>query len=379
MSPLAGVKVFELSGPGPVPYCGMLLADLGADVVKIEKKEGAIFSGTPDTDYMNRSKRSIAIDLKSPEGKRVAKSLIAASDVVIEGFRPGVMERLGLGPEQFHESNSKLIYTRLTGWGQTGPSSRKGGHDINYIAESGVLYHIGMRGNAPSIPLNLIADFAGGGLMAAYAVMSTLYQRTQTGRGDVLDVGMFDSCIHLMSSLYGAVEEGYWSTQRGTNLLDSGAPFYNVYEALDGNHIAVGAIEWQFYSAFLNAIGVSSIDSSDQFNNELWPRQIEIISNVVRTKPLSDWMKIFDDVDACVSPVTPMSNVPSRAHAERRKSFVKVASTMQPAFPVRFKTSFVPTPKISPTPGSDSRQILSEFGRSERTIEKLIKQGIVSI
>jgi alpha-methylacyl-CoA racemase len=377
--PLKGVRVVELGGIGPVPFAGMLLADLGADVVRIERPGGSGLGAWSEArfDILARGRRSIAVDVKDPLGVEIALRLVERSDALIEGFRPGVAERLGLAPDECQRRNPRLVYGRMTGWGQQGPRSLTAGHDIDYIALTGALHAIGGAGGAPVVPLNLIGDFGGGALYLALGVVSAVLAARSSGRGQVVDAAMVDGAASLMSALYGAHAVGYWTDERGCNLLDGGAPFYAIYETLDRHHVAVGAIEPQFYAALLRGLGLAHGSVATQHDREAWPRTKETFAAIFRSKTREQWSEIFDGTDACVVPVLSMSEAPHDPHLAARRTFVEVSGVVQPAPAPRFSGNVggLPTPPVAP--GKHTREILDEIGYGAEQAAQLIRNGVV--
>ena len=372
MTALEGLKVLELAAIGPAPFCGMMLADFGADVVRIERpvaKRG--LTTELGRDVLNRGKRSIAIDLKHPEGVAIALELVAKADILIEGHRPGVMERLGLSPEVCHAANPRLVYGRITGFGQDGPLAQRAGHDINYIALSGVLGILGTP-ERPAIPANLVGDFGGGGMMLAFGVLAAAFHAQRTGVGQVVDAAMIDGSAVLMTAVMAMRAAGLWNDTRGTNLLDGGAPFYNVYATKDGKHLGVGPIEPQFRAIFLERLGVPP--ETNMLDPDQWPRQRAELERIFATKTRAEWESVFTDTDACVYPVLSMTEAPTYPHNVARQTFIEIDGVAQPA----------PAPKLTRTPatlngppptvGRDTRAILAELGREP---EDLLARGIV--
>ena len=344
--PLHGVKVIELAGIGPAPFAAMMLADMGADVLRIDRPKAIV--GEPRTnayDVLNRNRSGITVDLRSEAGVESVRDLADMADVLIEGFRPGVAERLGLGPDELSARNDRLIYGRMTGWGQEGPMAPRAGHDLTYLALSGGLAHIGRAGQPPTPPLNLVADFGGGGMLLAAGVLAALVERATSGRGQVVDAAMVDGAALLMAPLFGAWASGFWNAERGTNLLDSGAPFYDVYECSDGRWLAVGALEPQFYAMLIEGLGLADTELPDQNDNARWPELREAIGNAIRTRTRDEWAAHFGDSDACVAPVLDMGEAPQHPHAVARSSFADVDGVPQPAPAPRFGR----TPSDAPT------------------------------
>ena len=351
--PLAGVQVIEIGGLGPAPFCAMVLADLGADVLRVERPDKApaaetiaVHDGLASYDLLSRGRLSAGIDLKHPDGVALIRRLATEADVLIEGFRPGVAERLGFGPADLRAVAPRLVYGRMTGWGQTGPLADQPGHDINYLALAGVLAHIGREGQPPTPPLNLVADFGGGGLLLALGVCAALLERSRSGEGQVVDAAMIDGAALLMTPLFGASESGYWSDERGTNLLDSGAPFYDCYQCRDGGWVAVGAIEPQFYAALLDGLGLADDTSlPDQNDTARWPELRERLAAAFVQRSRDEWAEHFEHLGACVTPVLTMGEARHHPHHAARHTFVEVAGAHQPG----------PAPRFSRTPGAIAR------------------------
>lgn len=379
MGPLAGLTLIEISGLGPGPFAAMLLADMGADVIRVERPGGSMFSATQNLklDFLNRNKRCISINLKHEDGVDTVMTLLEKADGLLEGNRPGVMERLGLGPDVCLERNPKLVYGRMTGWGQEGPMAKEAGHDINYIALSGALHPIGRRGEKPAIPLNLVGDFGGGGLMLAYGMVCALLEAKTSGLGQVVDAAMIDGAATLMASTFAASQVGFWSEERGTNLLDSGSHFYEVYETKDAKYISLGSIEPQFYAALLEKLGEDAQYFQQQFDAENWPTMKEKMTKIIKRKTRDEWDSIFAGADACYAPVLSMSEVRHHPHHQARGSFIDDGAIWQPA----------PAPRFSRTPGEvrssaaaigeHSQDIMREFGFSEEQISDRHTSGAV--
>lgn len=365
--PLHGVTVVELAGLGAAPFCGMYFADLGADVVRVDRLERV---GVPDPDLLNRNKRSIAIDLKHPEGVGLVLRLAERSDVLIEGFRPGVAERLGLGPEDCLRRNPNLVYGRMTGWGQDGPLSLVAGHDIDYIALSGALASIGPAAH-PVPPLNLVGDFGGGGMLLAAGVMAALIAVRGGSGGQVVDTSMVDGSALLMTAHHGYLAEGWWSQRREDNPLDGAAPWYTVYGTSDGYHMAVGAIEPHFYTELLRVLEIDPAGLPDQHDRAGWPRLRAVFAGAFSQRTRSEWEEAFEGVDACVAPVLDMVEAPRHAHNRARATFVEVGGTVQPAPAPRFAGTPAADPKPPPIPGQDTDEVLFQLGLSQGEIGKL--------
>ena len=344
MGPLAGVRVVEVGGIGPGPFCGMLLADLGADVVRIERPGGG-GAGLPlayQFDLLNRGKRSVALELKTPEGLGAALRLIERADALIEGFRPGVMERLGLGPEPCFARNPRLVYGRMTGWGQEGPLAERAGHDIAYIALTGVLHAIGRPDGPPAIPLNLVGDFAGGSLYLAMGLLAGLVEARSSGRGQVVDAAIVDGVASLTAYVFGLMPPGLWRDRRGANVLDGGCPWYDVYETSDGGYMAVGPIEAKFYQEFVDRLGIAGPDLPGQWDLGRWRDLRARIAARFRERTRAEWELAFEGSDACVAPVLSFAETQAHPHVRARGTFVEVDGITQP----------VPAPRFSRTPST---------------------------
>lgn len=364
--PLAGVRVVELSGIGPAPYCAMLLADLGADVVRVDRMGGS----TLPTPVLDRGRRSIEVDLKHPDGLDVVRRLAASADVLLEGFRPGVLERLGLDPEGLLAQNPRLVVARMTGYGQDGPLADRAGHDITYVALSGALASIGERGGPPTVPLNLVADFGGGGMLMAVGILAALHSARETGRGQVVDASMVEGAASLMAMIYGFRAVGAWSLERGSNVLDGGAPFYRTYRCADGGYVAVGAIEPQFYRLLLEGLGLTDeLSVQAQMDAGTWPATHDLLASTFATRTRAEWVETFGDTDACVQPVLDLDEAPEHPHNQARGTFVDVGGQTQPAPVPRFSATPAAVPEPAPAPGADTEAILAEIGLADRLSE----------
>ena len=374
--PLAGVRVVEIAGLGPAPFCGMVLADLGADVVRVDRANGSSVGGSPEYDVHNRGKRSIALDLKSDGGRDVVLRLVAGAEVLIEGFRPGVVERLGIGPAECLAANPRLVYTRVTGWGQTGPLADRAGHDIDYIAVSGALGSIGPA-DRPVVPLNLVGDFGGGGMLAAVGALAALVHARETGRGQVVDAAMVDGSALLMASHHGFRAEGWWSEDRSSNLLDGAAPFYRVYETSDGGHVAVGALEPQFFSALLVGLEIDPDEFPVQHDRSVWPAMAARFASLFESRTRDEWADHFAASDACVAPVLDMSEATTHPHNTSRGTFVEIEGVTQPAPAPRFNETVAEIPDGPAISGANSLELLDELGFSADEIGKLRSSGAV--
>jgi alpha-methylacyl-CoA racemase len=381
--PLQGVKIIELAGLGPAPFACMLLADLGADVIVIDRpasSSGHAANFTRGAVYL-RGRRSVAVDLKHPEGPETVARLTDQADVFIEGMRPGVAERLGVGPDVLRARNPQLVYGRMTGWGQDGPLAARAGHDINYLGLAGPLAHIGRAGAPPTPPLNLVADFGGGGMLLALGVLAALTERNTSGEGQVVDAAMIDGVGLLSAPLASAYALGFFSAERGTNLLDSGAPFYDVYETADAQWLSVGAIEPQFYAELLRVLGLDGPDHGDlptQHDQARWPELKAVIAGVIATRTRAEWEQAFDGVDACVAPVLGFAEVATHPHHVEREGWVSPGGVLQPA----------PAPRFDRTPaglglppaqaGEHTEPVLSDFGFTAHDIDHLRTTGAIA-
>ena len=369
--PLLGMKVLEFAGIGPGPFCGMLLSDLGADVVRIDRK-GAASRGPADVTA--RGRRSVALDLKSPAAVGACLKLMEGADAVFEGFRPGVMERLGLGPDLALTRNPRLVYGRMTGWGQSGPFAKAAGHDMNYIAISGALHAIGTQ-DKPIPPLNLVGDFGGGALYLAFGLLAGVIHARATGQGQVIDCAMSDGAASLMAMFYGFKAAGMWSEERRSNLLDGGAHFYDTYQCADGRWISIGSLEPQFYALLLEKTGISDPDFKRQMDRAQWPSLHEKLAGVIALKTRDEWCAIMDASDVCFAPVLTLDEAPRHPHNVARRTFVEVEGVTQPAPAPRF--SATPGAVAGPPPaiGVHNVEALGDWGFSPLEIEKLHAAG----
>ena len=375
--PLAGIKIIELAGIGPSPYACMLLADAGADILRLERPGMPGPPGAANWDVLTRSRKSVGVDLKSPSAVELVLDLVAEADVLIEGFRPGVAERLGVGPDSCHSANPALVYGRMTGWGQDGPLGERAGHDINYLSISGALWPMGRSGDVPVPPLNLVGDFGGGGMMLAFGITAALLSARATGVGQVVDAAMTDGSASLMSMTYSFMAAGLWVEERGSNMLDTGAHFYEVYETSDGGYMAVGAIERKFYATLLEGLGLELGDFPDQMDRNSWPAMKERFAAIFKTKTRAEWTEIFEDVDACTTPVLAPSEAPAHRHNEARETFVEVEGVLQPAPAPRFSVTPGEISKPPSTPGADTDEALAGWGVAEDRIATLRSEGAI--
>ena len=368
MGPLSAVTVIEVEGIGPCPFAGMMLADLGATVIRVGRPKPSGLQAA--FDVLNRGKKSIVLDLKTKEGTDTLLRLVEKADALIEGFRPGVMERLGIGPDVCLERNPKLVFGRMTGWGQDGPLAERAGHDINYIALTGALHAIGRKGERPTIPLNLVADFGGGGVLLAFGVLAALIERQSSGKGQVVDAAMVDGVSMLMSPVLSGMQTGFWSTNRGTNLLDSGAPFYDTYETSDGKHVAIGALEPQFYDLLITKLELTDMPGShEHFFPQNWPKLRETFEALFKTRTRDEWCELLMDEDVCFAPVLSGKELFGHPHHEARGSFVDVGGVTQPRPAPRFSRTVPDTPVACAERGADTADVLASFGLSPAEIE----------
>ena len=377
MGPLKGLRVIELAGIGPGPFCAMLLADMGADVVRVDRTEASDLGVPMDKRYdiNGRNRRSVALDLKSPAGRDAVKRLVAGADVLIEGFRPGVAERLGLGPADCHAINPRLVYGRMTGFGQTGPMAQAAGHDLNYIALTGALHAIGPAGGKPVPPLNLVGDYGGGALYLAMGLLAALHERTQSGRGQVVDAAMVDGAASLASIFYGMTASGRWNEQRGNNLLDGGAPFYDTYETADGKYVSIGALEPKFFAEMAERIGLDARFIKGQYDRKLWPEMRAEMTRILRGKTRDAWCTVLERSDACFAPVLSIAEAPTHPHAQARQAFVDVDGVVQPGPAPRFDRSTPGPVRPAPATGTHTDEVLAEAGFSADEIAALHAAG----
>ncbi len=381
IGPLHGIKILEIAGIGPGPFAAMMLSDMGADVIRVDRAQQVLGGdpAAPPADVLNRGRRSIGIDLKNPDGVETLLTLVDSADALIEGFRPGVAERLGFGPDVCLARNPRLVFGRMTGWGQTGPYSQTAGHDINYIALAGALDSIGRAGEKPVPPLNLVGDFGGGGMLLAFGVVCALVERASSGQGQVVDAAMVDGSAVLMTMFHAFRAMGIWEDGRGTNMLDSGAHFYDVYETKDARFVSIGSIEPQFYAELLQLTGLEGDESLPrQHDRSQWPSMKDRFVELFKTKTRDEWCELMEGSDVCFAPVLTMTEAPHHPHNVERETFVERDGVVQPA----------PAPRFDRTPGAISRppshagqhtdEVLGEWGLDEATIAKLRDTGAIA-
>ncbi len=366
----------ELAGLGPGPFAGMVMADLGAEVTLVDRPSGGIDYAAGQT-ILNRGKRSIAVDLKQPEGREVVLSLVKQADILVEGFRPGVAERLGVGPEVCLKRNPRLVYGRVTGWGQEGLLAQTAGHDINYIAVSGALHPIGPA-ERPAVPLNLIADYGGGGMLLVTGVLAALMSARATGKGQVVDAAMVDGVALLTSVFHAGMAAGWWKPHRASNILDGTAPFYDVYETADGGHVAVGCLEEQFLEEMCSRLGVDRHDLPPRLDPSGWPELRRRLADIFLRRTRDEWAEVFGEGDACVSPVLSLAEATQHPHMRSRSAFIEVGGWQQPAPAPRFSATPAGPPSPSPSRGAHTTEILTELGLSAAEIDKLQRIGAVT-
>ncbi len=372
MGPLEGLRVVELAGIGPVPFAGMVLADLGADAVRVDR-----IDGTRPLDahrILDRGRRSVALDLKDPRAVEVVLRMAQGSDVLVEGFRPGVAERLGFGPEECRRRNARLVYARMTGWGQDGPLAGAPGHDINYLALSGALDAIGPAGGPPVPPLNVLGDFAGGGLLLVTGILAALYERERSGLGQVVDAAILDGVAGLLSMLHALTAAGQWLPERGGNLLDGGAPFYAVYACADGRYVAVGALEERFYRALLAGLGLAAADLPDRADPANWPELRRVFAARFADRTRDAWLADFSGTDACVTPVLTLAESVADAHHQARGTY----RAGEPAPAPRFSRTRGAVRRPAPAPGEHTREVLTELGLAGSEIDDLLRGGVAA-
>ena len=364
MGPLDGLKILEIAGIGPGPFASMMLSDMGAEVLRIDRP-ASVKGGdpaNPPLDFLARGRRSVGIDLKNADGVELLLTLVESADAILEGFRPGVMERMGIGPDVCLARNPRIVFGRVTGWGQEGPLAHAAGHDINYIALAGALEPIGRPGEKPLPPLNLVGDFGGGGMVLAYGVVCALLERVRSGRGQVVDAAMVDGAAVLMAMFHGARQAGWWKGERGTNLLDTGAHFYDTYETADGKYISLGAIEPQFYAELVEKLGLDSSELSEQMDRSQWDAQRERFAERIKSKTREQWCEILEGSDACFAPVLSMEESLQHPHMRARNTYVEVAGASQPGPTPRFSRTSCEISQPPPHPGQHTDEALTDWG-----------------
>ena len=377
--PLSGYRIIEIAGIGPGPFAAMMLSDMGAEVIRVERSQAVRPNAGPNFDIMQRNRRNVAIDLKHPAGVETLLQLVDSADALIEGFRPGVMERLGIGPDTCLERNPRLVFGRMTGWGQVGPYSLAAGHDINYISLAGALAHFGRAGEAPVPPLNMVGDFGGGGMFLAYGVVCAVLEAQRSGRGQVVDTAMVDGAATLMSMFWGFRQMGAFDENaRGTNLLDTGAHFYDVYECNDGRYISLGSIEPQFYAELLRITGLDDDpEFARQHEKANWPHLKERLTAVFASKSRDEWCTLMEHTDVCFAPVLTMSEAARHPHNRERETFVEYEGVMQPAPAPRFSRSTAEIVSPPARAGEHTRDVLIDWGMTPEAVDALFESGAV--
>jgi alpha-methylacyl-CoA racemase len=380
--PLTGVRVVEIGSIGPGPFCAMMLADLGAEIIRVDRVQDAGPVG-PSADHgnelVNRGRRSIRVDLKHPRGSEVVLDLVGRADVLIEGFRPGVTERLGIGPDVCLELNPRLVYGRMTGYGQDGPDAMMAGHDLNYIAANGVLGMIGRSGQPPTPPLNLVGDLGGGGLILAFGILAALVERATSGAGQVVDAAMVDGSAVLATSFFGWSQSGEWSPERGTNMIDSGAPYYDVYETRDDRWLSVASVEPRFYAALLRLLELDPASLPAQDDRESWPQTKAVFASVIKRRTRDEWCSLAAGMEVCVAPVLGVDEVEKDPHLAARQTFVRFDGVLQPAPAPRFSRTHASLSRRPPQPGEHTIEALTDWGCSAADIQAWLDAEAISI
>ncbi|MDR7254262.1 alpha-methylacyl-CoA racemase [Nocardioides sp. BE266] len=374
------MKVVEIAGLGPGPFCAMVLADLGADVIRVDRAAGSALVG-PSADFrtevLHRGRQSVAVDLKHPDGRDLVLDLVEGADALIEGFRPGVAERLGIGPDVCLARNPRLIYGRMTGFGQDGPMSQVVGHDINYVAHSGVLSLLGREGQAPTAPLSLVGDFGGGGMLLALGILAAAWEARTSGRGQVIDAAMCDGSALLGAAFYGYWSTGAWSHERGTNIVDTGAPFYDAYETADGKFVAIAGMEQRFYDELVDVLGIDTADLPDRNDPATWPMTKKVFADAIRTRTREEWLGLAAGRESTLTPVLDPDEAIADEHNVARRSFVDVGGVVQPAPAPRFSRTPASVDRPPPVPGEHTREVLAAWGVEPTRITELERDGAI--
>ncbi|HUF84800.1 MAG TPA: CaiB/BaiF CoA-transferase family protein [Acidimicrobiia bacterium] len=378
MGPLSGVKVIEIAGIGPGPFAAMMLADMGADVIRVDRAQAVTGAfDAPNKEVLNRGRRSVGIDLKASDGVEALMRLVEHADALIEGFRPGVAERLGIGPDDCHARNPTLVYGRMTGWGQEGPYAQAAGHDINYISLGGALAHFGREGAKPTPPINLVGDFGGGGMLLAFGVACGIVEARASGEGQVIDAAMVDGTAILMTMMWGLRAIGFWEEERGVNVLDTGAPFYDTYETADGGFLSLGSLEPQFYAEMLQRLGIDDDEMPAQMDRGGWPKLRERLTDLFKSKTRDEWCEILEGTDACFAPVLPMSEAADHPHMKARGTIVEEFGLPQPAPAPRFSRTPGAIQGPPAWPGEHTDEALTDWGFTADELAKLRDAGAI--
>ena len=380
MGPLSGVRIIELAGIGPGPFCAMMLADMGADVIRVDRAD-RVRGGDPNTppaDVMNRSRRSIGVDLKSPEGIETVMRLVESADALMEGFRPGVTERLGLGPDECLARNPRLVYGRMTGWGQEGPYAQAAGHDINYISLAGALDSYGRAGQAPVPPINMVGDFGGGGMYLAFGIVCGILEARSSGQGQVVDAAMVDGAASLMSFIHGFRAMGVWNDERGTNMLDTGSHFYDVYETSDGRYVSIGSIEPQFYAELREKLELTDPKWDAQMSRSVWPELKEELAAIFKTRTRDEWCELMEHTDICFAPVLSLGEAPQHPHNVHRGTFVEYEGITQPRPAPRFSRTDSGIQRPPAHAGQHTDEVLGDYGFTADEISSLREAGAIA-
>lgn len=378
MGPLNGLRVIEMASIGPGPFCAMMLADMGAEVIRIDRPDliGATTERDPRFEVLNRGRASVALDLKRPEAVKTVLKLVERADILVEGFRPDVMERLGLGPEVCERRNPRLVYGRMTGWGQTGPMAQAAGHDINYIALSGALHAIGRPGEPPVPPLNLVGDFGGGSMYLLFGLLAALWERQRSGRGQVVDAAILDGAVSLTGFVAGAFQRGDWTLNRGANSLDGGRPWYDSYECADGRFVSLGALEPKFYAELLEKLGLQAATLPDRDDQSGWPVLRARFAELFRLRTQAEWIELLEGSDACFAPVLDVMEAARHPQNIARGNHIEIAGVTQPAPAPRFSRSQPDTPGPAARAGAGTRAVLIAWGLAEAEVDRLIRDGV---
>ncbi|PCJ14728.1 MAG: carnitine dehydratase [Gammaproteobacteria bacterium] len=378
MGPLTGLKLIEIASIGPGPFCGMMLSDMGAEIIRIDRIGGIPGRENRTDDVLGRGRRSVAVNLKEKKGQEIVLKLCQQADGLFEGMRPGVAERIGIGPESCMANNARLVYGRMTGWGQDGPLAKSAGHDLNYIALSGALHGIGKEGEPPTVPLNLVGDFGGGGLMLAFGMVCALFEAKNTGEGQVVDASMVDGSAALMANFFTLKNINDYTPQRGNHFVDGGSHFYNVYETKDKRYVSIGSLEKQFYEILKETLSLSEEEFGEQMNRAAWPSQKEKLKTIFLTKTQAQWDQIFEGTDVCYAPVLSIWDAPQHPHNEARKTFIEVDGVQQPAPAPRYSRTQPAKPAGPQRVGQDTSSALLDWGFSEVEVEDYLQSGVIA-